>query len=86
MTEITIKIRRDGDQTCAIIGEMPTELAVGFGNDVKQALLQLENDMSNLQGVCPVCWGELDRYEDGYNILYSCPYCGYSYDEVIKDE
>jgi hypothetical protein len=82
MKDITIRISRDGDQTCAIIGQMPNETAVGFGDDVKSAITDLEKMMENLEGVCQVCWNETDRYDDGYNVFHNCPNCGWKYDEV----
>jgi hypothetical protein len=43
----TINVSEDGNEWCAIIGEMPTEVAVGFGKTVCQALLDLINNMDS---------------------------------------
>ena len=82
MAEINIRIYRDGDQTCAIIGHMPTELAVGFGEGVKEALIELERNTNNILGICPACWNESDRFDDGEHINCTCPNCGYEWVEV----
>jgi hypothetical protein len=46
MPEIAIKIYPDGDQICAIIGQMPEEQAIGFGYTVSLALDHLVRDMN----------------------------------------
>ena len=85
MTATTVRIYRDGDQTCAIIGQMPEHRAAGFGDDAKSALAELEKEMSRLEGVCPICWSETDRDEMTENTLYECPNCGWKYNEVHDD-
>ena len=42
---ITIEIDMDGNQVCAIIGQMPEEQAIGFGDNMVQALIALTHDM-----------------------------------------
>jgi hypothetical protein len=42
---ITISICPDGNQICAIIGEMPTEDACGFGDNIIEAMVALAHDM-----------------------------------------
>jgi len=42
---ITIKIYPDGNEICALIGEMPNEDACGFGDNIIQALIALSHDM-----------------------------------------
>lgn len=42
---ITIEIHQDGDQICAIIGQMPEEQAIGFGDSISHALAALQIDM-----------------------------------------
>ena len=43
-----VKIYRDGNQICAIIGDMPTEKAVGFGPSAALALQALSNELSKI--------------------------------------
>ena len=43
-----VKIYRDGNQICAIIGDMPTEKAVGFGSSAALALQALSNELSKM--------------------------------------
>jgi hypothetical protein len=50
-----INVYPDGDQICAIIGEMPNESAIGFGANAIEALKNLIVDMED-QG--PVGWWE----------------------------
>ncbi len=42
---IIVEISRDGNQICAIIGDMPEEIAVGFGDSVTDALVALADDI-----------------------------------------
>jgi hypothetical protein len=44
----TVKIYRDGNQICAIIGDMPTENAVGFGPSAALALQALSSELSKI--------------------------------------
>lgn len=83
MAEINIRVCRDGDQTCAIIGNMPEELAVGFGEGVKEALEELVKNTNNILGICPACWNESDRVELEEHIQCTCPNCGYEWVEAM---
>jgi hypothetical protein len=47
----SIDVKEDGSEICAIIGEMPEEVAVGFGKTVEAALrallLSMPRDLLN---------------------------------------
>ena len=66
MTDIIIRVTRDGNQTCAIIGDIPEEIAVGFGNTVDDALYKLMQAMNFADGICPICWNEVEPLEQCY--------------------
>lgn len=51
---ITIEIERDGNQICAIIGRMPEEEAIGFWDNIKQALIALAHDMKGKEWEYPL--------------------------------
>ncbi len=52
---IQVNIYPDGDKICAIIGEMPTETAIGFGDNAIDAL---ESLVQNMRDQGPVGFGE----------------------------
>jgi hypothetical protein len=51
---ITIEISQDGNQVCAIIGQMPEEKAIGFGDTISLALDHLVHDMNGKGWECPL--------------------------------
>jgi len=66
---------------CAIIGEMPEEIAVGFGTTAGAALIALIKDISRKDEICPECWHEADeKIDDGYQIAYECCECGHHWE------
>ena len=44
----TVKLYLDGNEVCAIIGDMPTEKAIGFGVSVGDALRSLADAIENV--------------------------------------
>jgi len=69
-----IDIYPDGDQICACIGEMPTEIAIGFGNTIFEALEELYEDMTQKKR-CARCFSEkieINLHPNGATYLCEC--------------
>lgn len=74
MEHIQIDIYPDGNQICAIIGEMPTEIAVGFGDTAKEAIELLLIELESYHKFCPICLQEAEDINEIYEeIHYCCP-------------
>jgi hypothetical protein len=74
---LEIKVYPDGNQICAIIGDMPEEIAIGFGDDIFDALHELLNDMKK-QRRCAWCFSEnmnIKEFQNGS--FYKCNDCNY---------
>lgn len=79
--EFTIRVYPDGDQLCAIIREMPEELAVGFGPSVSSALEDLIKDIEKHEDICPVCWHKADEVKESWDqTAYECSECGHHWE------
>jgi hypothetical protein len=70
---IEIKVYPDGDQTCAIIGNMPESVCVGFGENAKEAIINMLSEMDAYRKFCPICLQEADEtYEYTTEVQYCC--------------
>lgn len=85
---ITINIYPDGDQICAIIGEMPNEIAIGFGASSIDALKQLISDLDR-DNICDMCLSDdpfvTENFYGDYSMkFYECRECDHGWE--IKEE
>lgn len=69
---IHIEISQDGNQVCCIVGHMPEELAIGFGDTIFEALEDLYEDMATKKR-CAVCFSDKIDIKNG---MYKCE-CGH---------
>lgn len=76
--KIIINVEPDGNQSCAIIGNMPTEDAIGFGDTIYEALKNLIKDMKTHKERCNFCWSTNTEIKIVANGTYiKCKDCGY---------
>ena len=73
---IEIKIYPDGNKICAIIGDMPTETAIGFGDDAMGAIGALYDDLRSKRR-CGMCLSDDLEYHATDKSCYSCRACGF---------
>ncbi len=70
----TINIYPDGNQMCAIIGEMPEEIAVGFGDTAIDAIKQMLIEIEIRDYICKQCLQKANEiYEHNLETQYECP-------------
>lgn len=92
MTEpILIKVYPDGNQMCAIIGDMPEEEAIGFGDTIYDAIQHLIDDMYSWKHRCDFCWSPNTTIRIIPNGTFiKCNECNYlggkSWDEYINED
>lgn len=70
-----IDVYPDGDKICAIIGEMPTETAIGFGDDALDAIEALTRDLRSARR-CGKCLSKDIEFLDNHKSTYRCKCCG----------
>lgn len=79
-----IKVTKDGDSWCALMGENLQEGVSGFGKTIPDALYSLSEAWESTY--CPDCGEKLDRFhsphEDGKCIGVRCPKCGFQAGDV----
>ena len=73
---IKIKVYPDGNKICAIIGDMPTETAIGFADSAIEAIGALYDDLVSKHR-CGMCLSDDLDYHDVDELGYDCRACGF---------